>query len=37
MRLYQEARDKLASLFAYVDREGGDDGGLAGSGGTQAH
>jgi hypothetical protein len=37
MRLYQEARAKLTSLFAYADRGGGDGGGLAGSGGSQTH
>jgi hypothetical protein len=37
MRLYQEARAKLVSLFAYADRGGGDDANLAGSGGSPTH
>jgi len=36
MRLYQEARDKLASLFAYADRGGGDARDQAGSGASPA-
>jgi hypothetical protein len=37
MRLYQEARDKLASLFAYADRVGDENGhDPAGSGGSPA-